>query len=724
MPHIINSLKITLIILGISLIQTVKADEGMWQLYNLSACNYQKMQSLGLQIRKDSLYNTSNPSLKDAVVSLNNGSCTGSFISNEGLVITNNHCVLDDVQKHSSVTSNYLENGFWAIDKSSELPNMGGTATILIDALDVTQDILTKIPVDADELRRTFLIDSISNEIVIQHESNSNYLLEVNPFYEGNQFVLLISQVFEDVRLVASPPSTIAQFGRDEDNWMWPRHSADFALLRVYTGPDGKPAPYSENNIPYKPKKVLAIHTGGISNGDFSMVMGYPGSTQRYISSYGIEEIEKIINPVVIDVRGQKQSIWENGMESNSALKIQYASKYAESSNYWKYAIGQNLAIQKKNMVANRKMRELRFQKWLAENPERLNEYGYILPSLGVIYAFKTSSVKNSIVTMETLATGPDLFLLSLEALYFKSRLESAENNSELIDEAKAEFQESTDEMFKGFNSEIDKKVFVAMLEYYRKNLPDSLRATDKEIFIHKNRKSNSSLADYIYQNSILTNNERFTKFMANPNVKTLKNDPALLFVETIMNQYGESYFVMEEIESQIDVLMRHYTKGLLEMDSIQESYPDANSTLRLTYGTVQSYAPQDGVIYKHFTTTNGLLQKVATAPSIYQLPDSFKTILTTNDFGNYHQPDGQMPVCFITNNDITGGNSGSPVLNGRGELVGLAFDGNWEGMGSDLEYMPHSQMCVNVDIRYILFVIDKYAGAQWLLDEIGIERN
>jgi hypothetical protein len=343
---------------------------------------------------------------------------------------------------------------------------------------------------------------------------------------------------------------------------------------------------------------------------------------------------------------------------------------------------------------------------------------------LGVIYAFKTSSVKNSIVTMETLATGPDLFLLSLEALYFKSRLESAENNPELINEAKSEFQESTDEMFKGFNSEIDKKVFVAMLDYYRKNLPDSLRATDKEIFIHKNRKSSSSLADYIYENSILTNNERFTKFMANPNVKTLKNDPALLFVEAIMNQYGESYFVMEEIESQIEVLMRHYTKGLLEMDSIYESYPDANSTLRMTYGTVQSYAPQDGVTYKHFTTTKGLLQKVATAPSIYQLPDSFKTLLTTNDFGNYQKSDGQMPVCFITNNDITGGNSGSPVLNGRGELVGLAFDGNWEGMGSDLEYMPNSQMCVNVDIRYILFVIDKYAGAQWLLDEIGIGRN
>ena len=542
MPNKITTLKTVLLVFGISLIQAAKADEGMWQLFNLSTRNFQKMQSLGLQVPKDSLYNTANPSLKDAIVSLNSGSCTGSFISNEGLVLTNHHCVMDDVQQHSSVTSNYLEDGFWAKDRSSEIPNAGGTATILIDALDITYNILSKIPTDVDEVLRAFLIDSISNEIIVQHEVDSNYLVEVSSFYEGNQYVLFVSQVFEDVRLVASPPAAIGEFGRDEDNWMWPRHSADFALLRVYTGPDGKPAPYSKSNIPYKPKKVLPIYTGGIRENDFTMVMGYPGSTERFISSYGIEEIETIINPVVIDIRGQKQSIWENGMNNNPAFKIQYASKYAESSNYWKYAIGQNIAIRNKNMVTNRKMRELHFKKWMEENPEKLHEYGYILPSLNVLYAFKASLVKTSIVTMEALASGPDLFLLSLESLYFRSRLESAGSNSILIDEATAEFKESMDEMFKGFNSEIDIKVFTAMVEYYRNNLADSIRVTDKQLFFHKSIRNSSSLADYIYGNSILTDDERFTQFIANPNLKTLKNDPALIFAETIMNKYGKSY--------------------------------------------------------------------------------------------------------------------------------------------------------------------------------------
>lgn len=724
MQNRIVSLKIVFSLVTLTLLQNVKADEGMWLLFNLSAQKYQKMQSLGLDIAKDSLFNHTAPSLKDAIVSLNNGSCTGSFISSSGLIITNHHCILSDVQWHSSVTNNYIENGFWAINKSSELPNPGQTASVLIEALDVTDHILKQIPEKVAEQRRSFLIDSISNEIITKYETNSHYKAEISHFYEGNQFILLLSEVFEDVRLVASPPSSIGQFGKEEDNWMWPRHAADFALLRVYTGPDGKPAPYNEKNIPYNPKRVLPINIDGINLNDFTMVVGFPGSTQRFISSYGIEEIEQVINPVIKDVRGTKQAIWEGSMKSNPDIKIQYASKFAESSNYWKYAIGQNLAIRNKGMVVRRQELEKKFTQWLSDHPEKLTEYGHIIPALGMVHAFKTSLVKTSVVTMETLVSGPDLFLLALEALYYKTRLDADGGDIAQTDDAKEEFLKSANEILKDFDSELDKKVFVAMLDYYRKNLSDSLRAPVTELFELKSINNSIDLANHIYSNSILTNKNRFKAFMANPNPEKLKNDPALHFVGTVMTNYGKSYFIMEEIDAQIESLMRKYIKGLMEMYPDQEFYPDANSSMRLSYGTVQSYKPHDGVTYKHFTTTNGLLQKTASAPLIYQMPADFRNLLNSSAFGKYQNTDGQMPVCFITNNDITGGNSGSPVLNGKGELVGLAFDGNWEGMASDLEYMHDVQMCVNVDIRYILFILEKYAGMHWLLDEITTVGN
>lgn len=718
------SLKIILLVLAVSVFQSLKADEGMWLPFKLSLLKYQKMQSMGLEVPLDSLFNTSDPSIKDAVVSLNGGSCTGSFISTDGLLLTNHHCVLADVQWHSSVSDNYLEKGFWATGREAELPNPGKTASVLIDASDVTTEILEQIPDSITEHRRSFLIDSISNEIIRREEADTRYTAEISRFYEGNQFVLFLSEVFEDVRLVVSPPSSIGQFGKEEDNWMWPRHSADFALLRVYTGPDGKPAQYSDKNIPYKPKKILPINIGGVSNNEFAMVMGYPGSTQRFLSSYGIEEIEQIINPVIKEVREIKQSIWDGGIKNNPAVRIQYASKFAESSNYWKYAIGQNLVIRHRSIVNCRRELEGRFNIWLTEHKGEHAEYEKILPSLAVIHAFKTSMVKAGIVTMETLVNGFDMFSLALEGLYFKTKLESYGNDQELISQAKEEFRESAYEIFRNFNGELDKKVFVAMIDYYRNNLIDSLRATDKELFDIEDARNSEVLANRIYSQSVLTDKIRFDQFLANPDLEKLKNDPAVLFVATIMENYGKYYFITEEINSQIEALMRKYIKGLMEMDPTQEFYPDANSSLRLSYGTVQPYNPRDGVTYKYFTTTEGLIQKESSDPLIYQLPDGFGNLLIKKDFGKYQQADNKMPVCFISNNDITGGNSGSPVLNGRGELVGLAFDGNWEGMGSDIEYIDGLQMCVNVDIRYILFILDKYANAQWLLDEMNIKTN
>lgn len=701
----------------------VKADEGMWLPFKLSQQNYQKMQALGLNIPMEQIFNTSAPSLKDAVVSLNNGSCTGSFISNQGLLITNHHCVLSDVQWHSSISNNYLDDGFWAADYSAELPIPGKTASILIDVIDVTEKILNVLPDGISEQYRTYLIDSISNELVNQYQLKTSYTAEISHFYQGNQFILFLTEVFEDVRLVASPPSSIGQFGKDEDNWMWPRHSADFALLRVYSTPDGKPAPYNDKNVPYQPKKFLNISLKGVEKDNFTMVMGFPGSTQRFLSSYGIQELEQVVNPVIKEVRGIKQSIWETDMQRNATIKIQYASKFAESSNYWKYAIGQNLSIRSRNMIENRRELESRFTNWLSQNPEKAEKYGHILPSLAMIHTFKSSLVKTGVITMETMISGPDLFLLALEALYFKSQLEEIQEQPEILKQAQEEFRQSINNIHKDFNSNLDQKVFAALLDYYRKNIADSLRAPDNELFDLKDKLNSNALANRIYAQSVLTNPKRFEQFMANPDADKLQNDPALLFVSTVMNHFAKSFFMMEEIDAQTDGLMRQYIMALKDMNPDQEFYPDANSSMRLSFGTVQPYSPRDGVKYNYYTTTRGLLQKMRTSPQVYQIPADFEKMLIKGDFGAYANSAGQMPVCFVSNNDITGGNSGSPVLNGDGELIGLAFDGNWEGMGSDLEYMDGLQMCVNVDIRYVLFILDKYAGLQRILDEMSISK-
>lgn len=719
-----SSFRIIISVILASGIQNLKADEGMWLPFKISEAQLRKMHEMGLNLPLDSLFSTQTSSLKDAIVSLDNGSCTGSFISNKGLLLTNHHCVIDDVQYQSSVTHNYLDNGFWASDRKAELPLPGKTASILVDVIDVTDSILSVIPADAEESRRTFLIDSMSTQIIGRLPLADHLHAELSQFYEGNQFFIFVSEVFEDVRLVASPPSSIGQFGDDEDNWMWPRHSADFSLLRVYSAPNGLPAAFSEKNIPYSPKKFLPIHLKDMEKDDFTMVLGYPGSTQRFLSSYGIRELEELVNPVVSEVRGIKQSIWETGMNANPALKIQYAAKMAESSNYWKYAIGQNLSIQSRRMIEKRSQLEQQFSNWLAENPDKDALYHQVLPHLAMIHTFKMSLVKTGVITMESLVTGPDLFMLALEALYFKTQLETNGSNQQAIAEANQEFRSAAVEILKNFDAALDKKVFIAMVDYYRNNLPDSLRVPDQELFGTKNTTDINHLANRIYSQSVLTDQSRLDQFLANPDPSVLSQDPALAFVGAVMSHYGRTFFIMEEIEAQTQGLMRQYIRGLMEMDSTHLFYPDANSTLRLSYGTIQDYHPRDGVRYKHFTTTKGLLQKINADPDNYQIPQQFATLLNQSDFRVYASKDGQMPVCFISNNDITGGNSGSPVINGDGALIGLAFDGNWEGMGSDLEYMEGLQMCVNVDIRYILFLLDKYAGLQWVLDELTINHH
>ncbi len=715
--------KLIVSILLISFCYPLKADEGMWLPFKISQQKYLEMKRMGLKVPLDSIFNLKSPSLKDAIVSLNHGSCTGSFISKQGLLLTNHHCIIDDVQYHSSVSNNYLEKGYWSRSLADELPLPGKTASILLNTIDVTDIIINQLPTGANEQIRTFLIDSISNSIITQQELGLNIKAEINQFYEGSMFIMFISEVFEDVRLVASPPSSMGQFGKDDDNWMWPRHSSDFALLRVYMGPDGKPAPFNSQNVPYKPVKSLVINEGGIVHNDFTMVMGYPGRTQRFISSYAIEEIEQIINPVIIDVKGLRQSIWDSEMKKDDNLKIKYSSNYAESSNHWKYAIGQNLAIKNNNLIEKRGEFEHIFLNWIKENNNTNEEYKDILPSLAMIHSHRKSLVKVATITMETLITNSGMFLMALEALYYKSMLEENIHDTQLTISLTNDFNSVVTEMFKNSSPGLDKKVFVAMLDYYLKNIPDSLRPTDKELFGSGKINSSDDLATHIYSRSVLTNIDRFNQFIANPCLDKLNNDPALQFASTIMAHFAESYFILEEFDSQIGYLMRKYISGLKEMNSCSEFYPDANSTLRISYGTVQPYNPQDGIYFKYYTTTKGVLQKISSS-DLYTIPSDYLDLLTNKEFGKYAQADGQVPVCFISNNDITGGNSGSPVLNGNGELVGVAFDGNWEGMTSDLEYNHELQRCINVDIRHILFILDKYAKVTHLVNELTVISN
>lgn len=697
----------------------VKADEGMWLPALIEKLNINQMKEEGCLLNAEDIYSINHSSLKDAIVALDHGSCTAELISEEGLLLTNHHCGFDDIQQHSTVDHDYLRDGFWAKTKEEELPNPGKSATFLIRVEDVSDKILPELTEQMSSEERMKKIREISTTIEKEATGDTKYESRVQALFNENKYFLFVYETFHDIRLVGAPPQSMGKFGGDTDNWMWPRHTADFSMFRIYCGKDGKPAAYSKDNVPYHPKHHLPISLKGYQKNDFAMVMGYPGSTNRYKTSYGIEYTMKVTNPIRIKVRDAKQRVMQEFMNTSRKARIMYSAKYAKSSNYYKYSIGQNEGLEHLNVLAKKRQLEDKFTQWVNADSQRKAKYGNALSTIADSY----KDIKDEIALeymIETMVRGTEIFYFAYRTRPLYDALKS-DKNSEHVNLASERVKSGLDEFFNDYDSETDQKIAAALFRIYQENVDPQYYPPFFRTVKTKYGNDFDKYTKEMYAKSIFGSHERLVSFFESPKAKVLEKDPifqASLEIFRMMSLIGD------ETEKTTETLAngnRLFVGGLMEMQANEKLYPDANSTMRLTYGTVGDYIPRDGVKYNYFTTLKGYLEKEIPGDDEFEVPAKLKELYAAKDYGRYADADGNLRTCFTTNNDITGGNSGSPVINGKGELIGVAFDGNWEAMSGDLAYEPEIQKCINVDIRFVLWTIDKMAGAQNLIDEMTI---
>ncbi len=709
-----------LLLLTVLFLGRAVADEGMWLPSLVEKLNITEMQQMGFQLNAEDIYSINNSSLKDAIVALDRGSCTAELISPDGLLLTNHHCAYSEIQSHSSVEHDYLQDGFWAMTREEELPNPGKSVTFLVRIEDVTSKVLSEVTPDMSEEERSNKIYSITRELEKEAKGDSHYETYVRSFFNANQFHLFVVETFTDVRLAGAPPQALGKFGGDTDNWMWPRHTADFSLFRVYMGPDGKPADFSENNIPYKSKYFLPISLKGIEEGDFAMVMGYPGGTDRYRTSYGVEYTMEVTNPVRVEVREEKLRIIDEYMGTSQKARIQYASKHARSSNYYKYSIGQNRGLDNLNVVEKKKLIEEEFTNWVNANPERQEKYGQALEFIEQAYS-DVSVDKAREYMAESMIRGPEIFMYAYRALPVYKMLSDDKLSPEIKEIIQVRLTEGMASHFKDYDAETDMRIAAELMELYAENIePEYHPAFFAEV--KKRYKGNfEKYAERMFKRTIFDDENQLREFLENPDMKTLEKDLAFQASRDIFDKYRDLNDLAAEKNDLLDKGNRLFIAGLMEMKPGKTFYPDANSTMRLTYGQIFDYEPRDGVIYKYYTTTDGYLEKEIPGDDEFHVPERIKELLLAKKFGRYANENGELYACFISNNDITGGNSGSPVINANGELIGVAFDGNWEAMSGDIAFEPELQRCINVDIRFVLWIIDIYAGASHLVDEMEI---
>jgi hypothetical protein len=696
------------------------ADEGMWLLPLINELNIATMQEMGLQLTANQIYNVNGSSLKDAVGALDFGSCTAELISPEGLILTNHHCGFDEIQSHSSVEHDYLTNGFWAMTREEELSNPGKTISFLIRMEDVSEKINSQLNDTMTEEERNDTINKISEKIRSEAIEGKHYEARVEQFFGGSRFFLVVFETFKDVRLVGAPPESIGKFGHDTDNWMWPRHTGDFSIFRVYTGPDGKPADYSPENIPLKSKYFLPVSLKGFNEGDFTMVLGFPGSTNRYMTSWEIEQISKIDNPNRIKIRGARQEIMMKDMLSGNDIRIKYASKYSNSSNYWKYSIGQNEGIEKLDLINRKIQTENQFRQWVSESPERIARYGECLDLIKNAVSGRQDLHYARQYLLESLVGGVEFINFTASFIQLFITLLNKSEDSEAIQEVISGMKKDIDNYFKDYNEGTDKKITIAMLRLYAENVKPEFRPDFFGTIIKKYKNDYQKYVDAIFEKSIFVDPNKLNEYLASPDAKTLQKDPAFRIALSVYRKYFEIDDQYRIFDASLNKGHRLYIAGLKEMQKDKIFYPDANSTMRLTYGRVGDYQAKDAVHYDYYTTLKGVMEKEDPNNPEFVVNKHLKELYNAKDYGRYGMGD-IMPVCLTTNNDITGGNSGSPVINAEGHLIGIAFDGNWEAMSSDLAFEPELQKCICVDIRYVLFIIDKFAGATNLINEMTI---
>ena len=715
--------KILLSVLAAALSLPAVADEGMWLLPLLQQQKFPEMQALGLKLQDYDIYSPDSASLKDAVV-IFGGGCTGEIVSPDGLLLTNHHCGYGQIQQHSTLEHDYLTDGFWATTREQELPNPGLTVTFIDKIEDVTDYVKKELEKDTDPQSMNFLSPKYLNGLAKAKvgekflQDNPGTEVEIKAFYGGNVYYMFTKKIYSDIRLVGAPPSSVGKFGADTDNWMWPRHTGDFSVFRVYADANGNPAEYSESNVPLRPKRWFKISVKGVEEDDYAMMMGFPGRTNKYYTSWEVAERRDIDNTVRINIRNLRQEVMLDEMLKDPSVRIQYASKYAGSTNAYKNAIGSNWAIKKRNFEQVKKEEQDRLIAWAQKNNE--SSYPEALSTLEQIVSDRKDLRFRSWMLEEAILRGIEFTKVPTEVQSVSDALRGKDRNEQqkqirLLDMAYHRFAD------KDYAPEVDKKIAKVMLKEYRRLVPAKSQPAYFSLIDKKFKGDVDRFVDYLFDKSIYGSEENFDKFKTRPSVKALEQDPMILFAKSVQEEKANLNAALADFDSGYALAHKEYVKGLLAMYQDKANFPDANFSLRLTYGQVKGYRPKDAVYYNCQTTLDGVMEKEDSTNWEFVVPSRLKALYEAKDFGRYQMPDGRMPVAFSATTHTTGGNSGSPVLNANGELIGINFDRNWEGVGGDIQYLPDYQRSIIVDIRYVLFLIDKYAGAGYLLEEMDV---
>ncbi len=667
---------------------------------------------MGFELTAEDVYSVDESSLKDAII-IFGGGCTGEIVSPNGLIFTNHHCGYGAIQALSSVDADYLKYGYWAMDNSEELPAAGLSVKFIRKIVDVTPDIVGNVPSIAGEAERNKIVEKNIEAIKKSYQKeNKGMIVGVTPFFGGNQYFLFVMEQYNDIRLVGTPPTSIGKFGGETDNWMWPRHTGDFSIFRVYADKDNRPAAFSPDNVPYKADSYLKISTAGVEVDDFAMIMGFPGSTQRFMTSFEIDYMLEVTNPQRISIRGERQEIMMADMIASDKVRIQYSNKFAGSSNYWKNAIGMSRGVKKLNVKAQKEEQEASYQAWADANTMAGERYNSAL-------ALIEQGVK------EGWDAGSAYEYLS-EAILRAVEINSIANSANRIADGRkkvkaADFEAAFARFYKDYNEPTDRKISKRMFQMVKENVKD-LPSIFADVIDAQFNGDTDAYVDYLFDNSIFSDEQKAKEFAENYSAAKLAADPAVILSKSVMAKVEELAAVRKATAAKIAEGHRLYIAGLMMQQPDKAWASDANFTIRLTYGKVLPYSPADGITYQHTTTLKGVIEKEdPTNPVEFEVDERLKEIYNTKNYGPYADKNGEMTVGFISNLDITGGNSGSPIMNSRGELIGLAFDGNWEAMSGDIAFEHELQRTISVDVRYVLMVIDIFAGAGWLLEEMEI---
>lgn len=709
-----KQMKLSIIALFLLLGTIAKADEGMWLPFLLGR-NYEDMKKHGLNLTQEEIYSINKSSLKDAIVSFG-GFCTGEIISKKGLILTNHHCGYDAIAEASTKEHNYLDDGFWAKNHKEEIPVAGLHATFIISIHDVTESILKELNDNMSEDERKAKIKELSKILEADAVKGTNYSASISSFFEGNEFYLFVKEKFNDIRFVGTPPQSAGKFGGDTDNWMWPRHTADFSMFRVYANSDNEPAKYSETNKPYTPKHSLPVSIKGVEKDDYAMILGFPGSTDRYLSSWGVEQAVTLEQPKRVDVRAEKLKIMREFMDKDVSVRLKYSSKYAQVANYWKYFIGQTAQVKNNDVIGKKQKVESDFRKYLASNKSSFDVLGVMEK-----YYNATNSGINIKAYQSEFVYSVDANLTAFRYKFLKDAW--ASGNEQRADMLAKRLGEISAQYFESSNADIELKTIHNVLEMYLNDIPEDQMGP---LCINLKAKGHKGVDKYtalIKKKSMFFDQEKFNAFNESPSLKSLEKDPLFLLIMD-MNDAHSKVMGTDALKAAKDGLNkanRLFVAGLRDMNKDKQYYPNANSTLRLTYGNVLPYEPKDAVSYDFVTTIDGVMQKEDPNVAEFNVHPRIKEVWKKKDYGQYADKNGNLTVNFLSNNDITGGNSGSPVINADGHLIGTAFDGNWEAMSGDIYFEPNIQRTISCDIRYVLWLVDKCFGATNLIDEMEL---